>query len=41
VVVEDNAAVDSYLDRYPRARTAIDAADPPTFVSIAALRPTS
>lgn len=40
-VVEDSAAVETYLDRYPRSRTAIEAADSPTFVRIAALTPTS
>jgi hypothetical protein len=40
-VAEDSGAVETYLDRYPRSRAAIDAADPPTFVRIAALTPTS
>ena len=40
-VVEDSAAAETYLDRYPRSRTAIEAADSPTFVRIAALTPTS
>jgi deazaflavin-dependent oxidoreductase (nitroreductase family) len=40
-VVEGSAAVKTYLDRYPRSRTAIEAADPPTFVLIAALTPDS
>src|SRR3954447_7115833 len=30
-VVEDSAAVDTYLDRYPRARTAIESTESPTF----------
>jgi deazaflavin-dependent oxidoreductase (nitroreductase family) len=38
-VVEDGAARATYLDRYPRARVAIDAADTPTFVRITALTP--
>ncbi len=38
-VVEDSAAVETYLDRYPRARTVIEAADSPTFVRVAALTP--
>jgi F420H(2)-dependent quinone reductase len=38
-VVEDSAAVETYLGRYPRARTAIEAADSPTFVRV--LRQTS
>jgi deazaflavin-dependent oxidoreductase (nitroreductase family) len=40
-VVDDSAAVDTYLDRYPRARMAIEAADSPTFVRVAALTPSS
>jgi deazaflavin-dependent oxidoreductase (nitroreductase family) len=40
-VVEDGAAVDSYLDRYPKAGTAIEAAASPTFVRVAALTPNS
>jgi hypothetical protein len=39
-VVEDSGAVETYLGRYPRARTAIEAADSPTFVRIASLTPT-
>jgi membrane protease YdiL (CAAX protease family) len=38
-VVEDRAAADSYLDRFPRARTAIEAAEAPTFVRVGALTP--
>jgi hypothetical protein len=38
-VVKDRPAVDTYLDRYPRARTAIETADSPTFVRVAALTP--
>jgi hypothetical protein len=38
-VVEDGAALESYLDRYPRARLAIEAADSPTFVRITGLTP--
>jgi hypothetical protein len=38
-VVEDSAAVETYLDRYPRACTAIEAAGSPTFVRVAALTP--
>jgi hypothetical protein len=34
-VVQDSAAVSTYLDRYPRARTAIEAEDSPTFVRVA------
>ena len=37
-VVEDSAAAETYLGRYPRARTAIEAADSPTFVRIATLK---
>jgi deazaflavin-dependent oxidoreductase (nitroreductase family) len=40
-VVKDSAAVETYLDRYPRARKAIEAADSPTFVRVAALTPNS
>jgi deazaflavin-dependent oxidoreductase (nitroreductase family) len=40
-VVEDSAAVETYLDRYPRARKAIEVADSPTFVRVAALTPNS
>jgi len=40
-VVEGSAAAETYLDRYPRARTAIEAADSPTFVRVAALTPIS
>jgi hypothetical protein len=40
-VVEDSAAVETYLDRHPRARTAIEAADLPTFVRVAVLTPNS
>jgi hypothetical protein len=40
-VVKDSAAVATYVDRYPRARTAIEVADPPTFVRVAALTPNS
>ena len=32
-------ADESYLQRYPRARTAIEAADSPTFVRVAGLKP--
>ena len=37
-VVEDSAAAETYLGRYPRARTVIEAADSPTFVRIATLK---
>jgi deazaflavin-dependent oxidoreductase (nitroreductase family) len=40
-VVEGSAAVETYLDRYPRARAAIEAVDSPTFVRVAALTPIS
>jgi hypothetical protein len=40
-VVKDGAAVETYVDRYPGARTAIEVADPPTFVRVAALTPNS
>jgi deazaflavin-dependent oxidoreductase (nitroreductase family) len=40
-VVGDSAAVETYLDRYPRARRAIEAAPSPTFVRVAALTPSS
>jgi hypothetical protein len=40
-VVKDSAAVETYLDRYPRARKAIEGADSPTFVRVAALTPNS
>lgn len=33
-VVENSAAVSTYLDRYPQARTAIEAENPPTFVRV-------
>jgi deazaflavin-dependent oxidoreductase (nitroreductase family) len=39
-VVDDRAAVETYLGRYPRARTAIEATDSPTFVRIDALKQT-
>lgn len=39
VVVEDSAAVETYLDRYPHARTAVEATDSPTFIRVAALMP--
>jgi deazaflavin-dependent oxidoreductase (nitroreductase family) len=38
-VVEDGAALENYLDRYPRARMAIEAADSRTFVRITTLTP--
>jgi deazaflavin-dependent oxidoreductase (nitroreductase family) len=38
-VARDSAAVETYVARYPRARMAIEAADPPTFVRVAALTP--
>jgi hypothetical protein len=40
-IAEDSAAVETYLDRYPGARKAIEAADSPTFVRVAALTPNS
>jgi deazaflavin-dependent oxidoreductase (nitroreductase family) len=39
-VVGDSAAGETYLDRYPRARTAIEADASPAFVHISALTPT-
>jgi deazaflavin-dependent oxidoreductase (nitroreductase family) len=39
-VVGDSAAVETYLERYPRARAAIEADAWPTFVHISALTPT-
>jgi deazaflavin-dependent oxidoreductase (nitroreductase family) len=38
-VVEDSAAIEAYLDRYPRARTAVETADSPTFVRVTELTP--
>jgi hypothetical protein len=38
-VVGDSGAVETYLVRYPRARTTIEAADSPTFVRVTALTP--
>lgn len=38
-VVKDRAAVETYLDRYPRARITIETADSPIFVRLAALTP--
>ena len=38
-VVDDRAAVGTYLDRYPRSRTAIEGEHTPTFVRVAELRP--
>lgn len=38
-VVEDSAAVETYLGRYPGARKVIEVADSPTFVRVAALLP--
>jgi hypothetical protein len=40
-VVEGKAAVDDYLDRYPRVRLATGAPDPPTFVRVIGLTPKS
>jgi hypothetical protein len=40
-VVKDRAAVETYLDRYPRARMTIEAADSPIFVRLAVLTPKS
>jgi len=40
-VVEDSAAAATYLDRYPRARMAIEAEAAPTFVRVASLTPNS
>jgi hypothetical protein len=37
-VVDDGAAAATYLERYPRARVAVEAAEP-TFVRVAALDP--
>jgi F420H(2)-dependent quinone reductase len=38
-VVDDRAAVGTYLDRYPRSRTAIERENSPTFLRVAELRP--
>ena len=38
-VVEDTAAAATYLERYPRARAVVEAADAPTFVRVVALEP--
>jgi hypothetical protein len=40
-VVEGKAAVDDYLDRYPRVRLATGAPDPPMFVRVIGLTPKS
>jgi hypothetical protein len=40
-IVGNSRAVDSYVDRYPRARTAVDAAESPRFVRVAKLTPNS
>jgi deazaflavin-dependent oxidoreductase (nitroreductase family) len=40
-IVEDSEAVGSYLERYPKARTAIQAAESPMFIRVAALTGTS
>jgi deazaflavin-dependent oxidoreductase (nitroreductase family) len=40
-VVGDSGAVATYLARYPRARTTIEAAEAPTFVRVTALTPSS
>jgi hypothetical protein len=36
-VVDDTAAAAAYLERYPRARAAVGAADAPTFVRVVEL----
>jgi hypothetical protein len=36
-IVNDQAAVDTYLDRYPRARSTLETTDSPTFVRLTAL----
>ena len=41
VIDADSATVESYLDRFPRARGAIEAAGSPTFVRVTALAPSS
>lgn len=41
VVTRDSALAARYLARFPRARTAIDEADEPTFVRVAELRPSA
>jgi len=38
-VVSDAAAVEAYLDRYPHARNAVEAADSSVFVRVEALTP--
>jgi hypothetical protein len=38
-VVEGSAPIETYLDRYPRARTAIEAANSPIFVRVATMTP--
>lgn len=38
-VAKDSAAVETYRGRYPRARVAVEAADPLIFVRVAALTP--
>ena len=38
-VVNDRGTFETYLDRYPRARRTIEAADSPIFVRLAALTP--